>query len=334
MFDDLERAFDDLEGGVQIPISIPLDDDGYLDRKCPKDECRHEFKVLFEDWEAKIPEARAFCPVCKHQTEHNDFSTPELDAHIAAVGEAYVAGLIDEYMADAARKFNQSQPRNSFIQMNMSYVPGMRSIMMPLEAQEQMRQRFTCEQCGCRYASIGAAFFCHACGHNSARSTFDQTIALVRKNLVALESVSKSIAEKFDGDMAKDFTRETLERNVGRLISAFQRLAEALFDELPNRSQFKPRKNVFQNLAESSALWQQAGKGRYEDALDAAEYADLVKLFQRRHVLEHREGIVDQAYIDNSGDSSYSVGQRLVIKRNDVERLVSLLEKLAAHLRK
>jgi hypothetical protein len=271
MFDDLERAFDDLEGGVQIPISIPLDDDGYLDRKCPKVECHHEFKVLFEDWEAKIPEATAYCPVCKHQTERNDFSTPELDSHIAAIGEAYIAGHIDEYMADAARKFNQSQPRNSFIQMNMSYEPGKRPIMMPLEAQEQMRQRFTCEQCGCRYASIGAAFFCHASGHNSAGSTFDQTIALIRKNLAALESVSESIAEKFDGDMAKDFIRETLEGYVGRLISAFQRLAEALFDELPNRSQFKPRKNVFQNLAESSALWQQAGKGRYEDALDAAE---------------------------------------------------------------
>lgn len=333
MFDDLENAFEGLDGGIQIPISIPLDDDGYLDRKCPGNECQHEFKVLFEDWE-KIPEAAAYCPLCNHSTERNDFSTPAFDEYIGGIADAYVAGIIDEYMAQAARSFNQSQPRNSFVKMRMSYEPGVRPIMLPLEAQEQMRQRFTCEQCGCRYASVGAAFFCHACGHNSARSTFDQTIALVRKNLAALESVSKSIAENFDGDMAKDFTRETLEGNVGRLISAFQRLAEALFDELPNRSQFKPRKNLFQNLSESSALWRQAGKDRYEDALDAAEYADLVKLFQRRHVLEHREGIVDQAYIDNSGDSLYSVGQRLVIKQNDVERLAALIEKLAAHLRK
>lgn len=334
MFGDFERALRGLDGSVEIPISIPLDDDGYLDRVCPNTNCRHEFKVLFDDWESKVPNDRAYCPLCRHNTDPTDFNTPELDAHISDVAQAYAAGVIDQAMTDAARAFNRSQPRDGFIKMSMSYHPGGTPVIFPVAAADSMRQRFTCEACGCRYASIGAAFFCPACGHNSARSTFDQTIELVRKNVAALESIRTTIANQFDDDAARDFVRETLEALIGRLVSAFQRLAEALFDELPNRAQFNPRRNVFQNVAESSDLWEQAGKGRYEHALDPQEFSDFVILFQRRHVLEHREGIVDQAYIDKSGDRSYAPGQRLVITRSDVERLVDVAEKLARHLRK
>jgi hypothetical protein len=333
MFDDFESAFDGLGGVFRVPICIPLDEDGYMDRKCPHPSCGHLFKVLFDDWETKIPEEQAFCPLCRHGTERNDFTTPEFDAYVGDVAQNFAAGLIDDAMSQAAQSFNRSQPRGGFIEMSMTYERGHQPIMMPFETEAAMRQKFACEKCDCHYASIGAAFFCHACGHNSARTTFDQTLALVRKNLLAFDSVSEVIGEKFDADMARDFLREFYEGSIGRIVGAFQLLAEAVFDELPNRSQFKPRRNVFQNLSESSDLWEKAGKGRYEDILDSREYNQLVVLFQRRHILEHREGIVDQSYIDNSGDRTYVVGQRLVIVKQDVEVLLLLLEKLGVHIR-
>lgn len=334
MFDDFQRALRSLEGGVEIPISIPLDDDGYFDRVCPSGSCRHEFKVLFDDWKAKVSNVRAYCPLCRHETDPTHFNTPELDTHIADVAQAYAVGLIDQAMTDAARAFNRSQPRDGFITMSTSYRPGTAPVVFSVAAADAMRQKFTCEVCSCRYASIGAAFFCPACGHNSARTTFDQTVEVVRKQIAALESIRSTIAAQFDEDAAQNFVREMLESSIGRLVSAFQRLAEALFDELPNRAQFNPRRNVFQNIADSSDLWEQAGIGRYEHALDSNDFRDIVVLFQRRHVLEHREGIVDQAYIDKSSDCSYAPGQRLVITKRDVERLIDLTAKLASHLRK
>lgn len=56
-------------------------------------------------------------------------------------------------------------------------------------------------------------------------------------------------------------------------------------------------------------------------------------LFQRRHVLSHRQGLVDQTYIDRSGDTTYAVGQRLVVRDADVLELADLLGKLAAGLK-
>lgn len=215
MFDDIEQALAGLESTIRIPISIPLDDDGNFDRLCPHPRCRHSFKVLFEDWEAKVSNERAYCPLCRHEADSTDFNTPEFDEHVGDVGLAYAMGLFDNAMSHAAQAFNSSQRRNDFISISMSYEPGARPIVMPPEAAAQMRQRFICEKCSCRYASIGAAFFCPACGHNSARSTFDQTIAVVRTTLASIEAVAATIAEKVDNDSAKDFVHETLEGLIG-----------------------------------------------------------------------------------------------------------------------
>ena len=57
-------------------------------------------------------------------------------------------------------------------------------------------------------------------------------------------------------------------------------------------------------------------------------------LFQKRHILEHNQGIVDEKYIKNSKDTSYKIGQRVVIKKEDTEQLLYIIKKLTAELRK
>ena len=55
-------------------------------------------------------------------------------------------------------------------------------------------------------------------------------------------------------------------------------------------------------------------------------------LFQRRHLIEHNNGMVDQKYIDKSGDSSYVIGQRLVVKESDALTLLAIIKKLGTGL--
>lgn len=236
-------------------------------------------------------------------------------------------------LAEDAQRFNRAQ-RPGFIQISMSAKRGARPTIVPVEAAKAMRQQFTCEVCGCRYASIGAAFFCPACGHNSAVATFNQTIETVRQVVALTPSIRSTLAKEYDDDLAQDSVRNTLEDSFVRLVGAFQQFADALFEQLPSASSFKRRQNIFQNLSESSALWRSAvGKG-YENMLSAAELQELESLFQKRHLIAHRNGIVDQEYIDRSGDKTYSIGQRLVVQEAAVLRLADLLSKLAGELKK
>lgn len=333
MFDNIIRELEKMEGGSQFSISMPIDNDGYFDRRCPSEVCQADFKVLMEDWKDKVSDAQVFCPICREEAKSTEWNTPEQQEYIRQVGLNHIKGIMDRAFSQDVSDFNRRQ-QPGFINISMSYKPGIPTLIVPISAADKLRQRFTCEQCGCRYSSLGAAFFCLACGHNSAESTFSQTIETVQKSLAALPAIREAVRAVADEDAARNTIREILENSIGRLVGAFQRVAEALFDRSPAATTMRRRRNVFQNLTEGSALWRAAtGKG-YEDLLTPAEMADLLRLFQQRHLLAHREGIVDQDYISKSGDTSYAVGQRLVIRDRAVSRLVELVAKLIGEMRR
>jgi|GEM_PF-203587 uncharacterized Zn finger protein (UPF0148 family) len=333
MFDKLSEELKKLKGGVKIPVKLPLDDDGYLDRECHAATCHAEFKVLFQDWREKVSDEKVYCPICRNEASSGDWNTDEQREYMKAVAIAHVQDVVHTALTEDAQRFNRAQ-RPGFIQISLSAKPGARPAIVPLEAAKAMRQQFTCEVCGCRYASIGVAFFCPACGNNSAVATFDQTIATVRKIVSLAPSIRSGLAKEYDEDLAQDSVRIILEDSLVRLVGAFQQYADALFEQLPSAISFKRHKNIFQNLSESSALWRSSvGKG-YENMLSAAELQDLESLFQKRHLIAHRNGIVDHEYIEKSGDKTYSIGQRLVVREAAVLRLVDLLSKLAGELRR
>ncbi len=333
MFDELIRKLRQLEQGVKVPIQIPLDENGCFDRKCPWDECGVEFKVLFEDWEVKVREEAAYCPICRHESPATEWNTPSQAEYMEKAAMAHLMGVVDDGLRRDMERFNRQQPRGGLVRMSMSYKPSPKPILVPPDVADAMRQEFVCEACACRYSSVGAAFFCPACGHNSALTTFAKAVESVRTAIRSLPTITGAIKAAADADAAADAERQILENGLVKLVASFQRVAEATFLALPNASSFPIRRNLFQNLQESSDKWREAtGKG-YEDLLDAAEVSDLRKFFQQRHLLAHVEGIVDQQYIDRSGDHAYSVGKRLIIKDSAVLRLGDLVEKLAAGLR-
>jgi uncharacterized Zn finger protein (UPF0148 family) len=219
------------------------------------------------------------------------------------------------------------------IGVSLSFSPGRIPPVIVARASEAMRQDFTCETCGFRFASVGASFFCPACGHNSALTTFDMTLETVEKTVRSLTELERSLQAAVDEDTATNAKRQILEDQFARLVGAFERVNEALFDRLPNASQFPKKGSIFQRLDDASDLWLRASGKSYTDFIGTAELQRMRLLFQRRHVLSHRQGIIDQSYVDKSGDRTYSIGQRLVVKPADVLELVSLMRAVSAGLR-
>ncbi|MPN63192.1 hypothetical protein SDC9_210947 [bioreactor metagenome] len=74
------------------------------------------------------------------------------------------------------------------------------------------------------------------------------------------------------------------------------------------------------------------GKG-YEEWLSQKEMTDLNMLFQQRHIIEHNNGIIDERYIHNSGDTSYKAGQRVIVKNQDAIRLLNYIRKITDGLK-
>ncbi len=333
MFDKLLDELKRLEGGVHISVDAPLDEENYYDRICPSNECHSEFKVLFEDWKSKVADERAYCPVCRHEAPSTEWDTDAQTSYYSQKAHEYVQDLIGDALEVDTRQFNSRQ-RSGFITLSMSYERGMQPVVVTPDAAKVMRQKFTCDACSCRYAAVGAAFFCPACGHNSVIATFAMTIENVRQVVSVIPSIQAALSSQNSDDIAENSSRLILESSLEKLVGTFQHFAEALFKGLPNTGSIKVRKNLFQNLSESSQVWRDAtGKG-YEDLVSADELGELNCLFQKRHLIAHRNGIVDQEYIDKSGDKTYASGQRLVIQESNVLRMADLVGRLGDQLQK
>ena len=325
MFDDLLRQLERIPKSQRVPIRLALDDESYLDRRCPAEECGATFKVLFEDWREKVPDERAWCAICGEVAGPPTFNTPDQERQIKQQAVAHLLGQLDEAHRAAAKPTIHA----GFLTMTWSYKPGARPFVVPAEAAPLMSQRSACESCGCRYASIGAAFFCPACGHNSARSTFTGALATVR-GLMDLAARMAEIVE--DRDEAADQARQLAESSLPRVWASFQRFAEATYSAHPASASAPARRNAFQILEVSDSLWREAIGKTYAEILTVDEHRDLVRLVQARHVLAHRDGLVDAHYVAKSGDHRYTVGQRLVVSGAEVRRLADLTEKLSIAL--
>ena len=155
----------------------------------------------------------------------------------------------------------------------------------------------------------------------------------MRETVAGLPSVREALAKVSNPETAEDAIRQLREDQFSRLVGAFERLSEALFYQLPNATSHPKKGNVFQRVGDGSKLWHAASGQGYDWHLTAHELDILAQRFQQRHILGHKQGIVDERYTDQSGDKSYIEGQRLVIRAHDVLELADLVQRLAAGLR-
>ncbi len=325
MFDELMREFRRLDGTHKVTISIPSDAEGYLDRECPSEECLFEFKVQEEDWRDKVRDEEVFCPFCGHNAPSDKWLTQEQAEHAKKAALAHVQQRIGGAMKRDAENWNRRQSSKSFIRMTMSVDSRPRQMLLPPSAAEPMRLKITCAACGCRYAAIGAAFFCPACGHNAADLMFSQSILGIRQVLDALPNVRAAIPDR---DAAEITVRHIVENGLQNAVTAFQRYAESLYARFPGAP--APRRNAFQNLKEGSELWNNVAGKQYAAYINSNEHAVLTRYFQQRHLLAHRQGLVDEDYVSRTSDTTYQPGQHLVVREAAVRECLSLIEKLTA----
>ncbi len=95
MFDDVLQELRKLECGVKVQIDFEIDDNGYLDRLCPSEECGTHFKVMFEDWRDIVRDEVVYCPFCRHDAESSDWNTSEQSIYIQETATAYVQNQLE-----------------------------------------------------------------------------------------------------------------------------------------------------------------------------------------------------------------------------------------------
>lgn len=327
MFEDLIKQLQGLNGR-SISIPIQTDEKGYIDKQCPSPQCEFRFKVNEDDWSNLFRDEAVWCPMCRHEAPANQWFTIEQVEHSKSEAQVVVKGEINNALRSDARKFNRSQSRNSYISMSMEVKGGThRTYALPAKAADVMQLEIHCDNCSARFAVVGSAYFCPACGANSVVRTYHDSLRKIRAKKDSEEIVLQALADAVGKDEAELTCRSLRETCLSDGVTAFQKYCEGLYEPF-GKAPF----NVFQRIDEGSELWRSAVSTGYESWLTAQELSSLKVLYQKRHILAHNDGIIDQRYVEKSGDLTYKAGQRLVVSKGDIEILLSLLDKLGSGL--
>ncbi|MBO4619672.1 MAG: hypothetical protein J5654_06130 [Victivallales bacterium] len=316
---------------VQIPITILSDEKGYFDRECPNPDCLYTFKIKMQDWQEKVSDEEVHCPMCGHVDTSDKWWTQEQITAQEKIAEEWALNYARQMLNNTFKKIADSTRHNKYVKFTYKPYRTINFRNNPIGQREEWETEITCEQCGTQYSVIGSAYFCPCCGFNSANQVFFDTMERIAIMLDTLPGMRAYLEELNNRDDADSICRGLLESTIGDIVSAFQKYAARRYEILSGTDNV--RVNDFQIIDKGSQMFRELCGDGYDKWLTSDELVYLKMLFQRRHILEHNSGIVDQRYIDQSGDASYNVGQRIVVHERDARRLLAIVQKLGEGLK-
>jgi hypothetical protein len=302
----LERFQQEIKDLNEKTVTIIPDNKGMIDRQCPKDECNSFFKVNAGDWRNIVKDEEAFCPFCRHASEAKNFFPSEQRMEIIQ---------------------NIKRSISNFWKHNHSIVNN----IIPLKSSEEFELDIECEKCHVRFSVIGAAYFCPCCGFNSIERTATNSIEKLILKAEKIFLIQTALEQSLSKDESIIISKSIIENSLSDCIGTLQTFSEEKYKNLAGKN---PPFNAFQNVEKSNKLWQELKGEGYEVWLTAKENQELILYTQRRHLLEHKGGIIDLKYLQITNDSNYKVGDKIIVIPNDITVLGKIILKIIDSINK
>ena len=197
--------------GNRIPITIKADEDGFIGRECPVQECEGYFKVTFGTG-LQGENLPCHCPYCGHIGKHDTFWTKEQVEYAQSVA---IRKITDTVFKDLKSMEFESKPRGGFgIGFSLKVKPG-RPVPIRYYREKQLETTVICENCSLKYAIYGVFAHCPDCGvHNSKQ--------ILYKNL-ELSAKEIDLANQADDEMKELLLNDALENVVQLLMDSEER---------------------------------------------------------------------------------------------------------------
>jgi len=304
--------------GNRIPISIKPDEDGFTGRECPNSQCEGYFKVQFGTG-LKGDNLPCHCPYCGHESGHNEFWTKEQIEYAQSVAHRQITDAIFKDLK--ALEFD-SKPKGGFgIGISLKLQPG-RPVPIRYYREKQLETILICNQCTLRYAIYGIFAFCPDCGVHNSKQILEKNLELTKKQL--------DLSAKLENGLIETLVNDALEN----VVSAFDGFGREVC-KVRSKSSKNPEEALkirFQNIDGAKKKIIDLFGIDISQCLSSDEWDFTIKEFQKRHLVSHKMGIVDQEYIDKSHDIDAKVGRKISIASEEVERLIRIILKQANYI--
>jgi len=294
--------------GNRINVPIHPDKDGYLGRECPVRECLGYFKLT--PGTGVKGAAPCHCPYCGHSGESRTFFTKEQIEYARSVAIQKITNAVHE---DLKFLEFEHKPRGAFgIGISLKVKE---STPRPIRyyREKQLETEVVCDICTLRYAIYGVFGWCPDCGVHNSLQILTKNLELAKKELTLAESADKELANHLVGDALEN------------VVSAFDGFGREICLQ-------KAAEIRFQSLARARRRVHETFGFDFADALGPDEWDQACRVFQKRHLLAHKMGVIDGEYVQRTNDPSAVVGRKVRVSHDEVTSAISIVETLGRRL--
>jgi hypothetical protein len=294
--------------GSQIRIQLETDGEGYLGRECPVETCLGYFKIT--PGTGLKGSAPCHCPYCGHVGDQKTFFTKEQIEYAKSVAIRRVKEAIHKDLKAMEFEHKPSGPFGIGISMRVK-----ESSPHPISyyREKKLETKVTCEKCTLKFAIYGVFGWCPDCGAHNSFQILSKNLEMARKEL--------TLAASQDEEMADYLVRDALEN----IVSAFDGFGREV-------AACKGAEVRFQNIAAARERIRELFDFDFASDLTASQWDDVGRVFQKRHLLAHKMGVIDEEYVRKANDTSAVVGRSVRVSSKEVSDAIAVIETLGRRL--
>jgi len=299
----------------RFAIRLPEDADQLTGRECP--ECERYFRIQFGTG-LKGEGLPCHCPYCGHTGDQNQFFTQDQLEYAESVVVNRVTEALLKDLKQMEFEMRPSGPFGIGISMKVKGQPT--PIRRYIE--EDLETEIICDNCTLRYAVYGVFAFCPDCGRHNSLQILDKNLDVVEKKL--------DLAGREDESIAGELVRDAL----GNVVAAFDAFGRETCRVWADRAAApdQARKLSFQSLENARKRLQTLFGFDLAEGIAPDGWRLATIAFQARHLIAHRAGVVDEEYLQATGDASAVLGRKIVVTADEVRALATVIRSLGANL--
>lgn len=285
---------------TEMSIKINPDEDGYVGRECP--DCEKYFKIKFGTGLPKTTDC--YCPYCNHNGPHSKFWTKQQLDYAKSVA-------LNRLTGDFLRNLKKIETRpqiNKLISIGIT-VKGSPT-PVAYYSEKELEEKVTCQNCSLEYAIYGTFGYCPDCGIHNSLQIVTANFNLIRRILSLSSQTDEAIAQKL------------IENALEDSISSLDGFGRECFSRIH-------QKVSFQNIEKARIKIINELGFDFKSKIDDHEWNFLKEQFQKRHLVSHKMGIIDEEFCNKTDTSLGMIGKKVMISSEEIIRLITLLEKIS-----
>lgn len=274
---------------MEYLIDIKPDKDGYIGRECP--ECEKYFKIKLG---TGMPDTdNCHCPYCNCVDKQDEFWTKQQIEY----AESVVFNKVSTDLLGTLKKIEIKPRRNDFISIGITVKGSPEPIIYYSE--KELEEKIICANCDLDYTIFGIFGYCPDCGINNSYQIFKKNINVILKMIDKLSANDLDIQNK------------VIENALEDIVSTFDAFGRELYTKINQKISFQDISKACEKVKKDLNI-------DISEDFEPDQWNFITQQFQKRHLISHKMGIVDEEYIKKTNENPNQIGHKIIIKKDDV----------------